>query len=576
MSAIIINRQSITAHQLIRDNVQQLSSASSVRRPRPFSWAMRTQLRSSISLCYFQQQQSAQEALNRTGQRDEKASAYERSRSRRHTLKHRIILNPLDEIRILLACGAKPNEPVTQGLRPLHYAVWQRYSDAVQLLLVRGADVDATDECGYSALHLAAEHGYHDLVKLLLKCGAKVDHREDTSEPFPRTTLCDEPLRLALRNHHIDVARTLLEAGANPNKRYFFGSEINLVSPLDLECIELLLAFGAYPNSRDRAGLTPLMKAVRLPQKVLAFEKWYRDAFPMIGGPADVLLGSDRHRDIAIHRQGEGRTLELGIASVLLLLSYGANVNAMADARHDFRTVLHYAILGGDLDVITLLLKQGANLDLGSDYQKPTALDLAILKGDPAIVEMFLESGANVNATSPIIGSPLHVACADNIPNRLDILNMLLERGADPNLVIRSEEGLSLRPVLAEYVASNENPSVEVVSLLLKYGARVVIKTQFRDPHGILNSLQHAADKPRLLQALLDAAESFDPCMIRRSSSLTAAQKALVMQAARTPLPLIHQARLIVRKLCGTKLTKIVTRLQLPHSLHRYLLYDFC
>lgn len=121
-----------------------------------------------------------------------------------------------------------------------------------------------------------------------------------------------------------------------------------------------------------------------------------------------------------------------------------------------------------------------------------------------------------MNATSPIIGSPLHVACADNIPNRLQVLSMLLERGADPNLVIRSEEGLSLRPVLAEYVASNENPSVQVVALLLKYGARVVIKTQFRDPHGILNSLQNTADKPRLLKTLLEAAESFDPCMIKR------------------------------------------------------------
>lgn len=80
--------------------------------------------------------------------------------------------------------------------------------------------------------------------------------------------LCDEPLRLALRNRHVEVAKTLLEAGANPNKRYFFGSEINLVSPLDLECMELLLAFGAQPNTRDRAGLTPLMKAARLPQVV--------------------------------------------------------------------------------------------------------------------------------------------------------------------------------------------------------------------------------------------------------------------------------------------------------------------
>ncbi|KAI4500791.1 hypothetical protein M0802_004002 [Mischocyttarus mexicanus] len=408
-----------------------------------------------------------------------------------------IRLQPLDEIRILLACGARPNEPVTQGLRPLHYAVWQRYIDAAQLLLVRGADIDATDECGYSALHLAAEHGFLDLVKLLLKYGAKVDHRKDTGELFPR---------------------------------YFFGSEINLVSPLDLECMELLLAFGAQPNMRDRAGLTPLMKAARSPQ---------------------------------------------GVATVLLLLSYGADVNSMADSRHDYRTVLHYAILGGDPAVINLLLKQGARLSLGPDYQKPTALDLAILKGDPSIVEMLLESGADVNATSPIIGSALHVACADNIPNRLQILQMLLERGADPNLVIRSDEGFSLRPVLAEYVASNENPSVEVVALLLKYGARVVIKTQFRDPHGILNSLQNTADKPRLLRALLEAAESFDPCMIKRSSSLTDAQKALVMEAARTPLPLTHQARLIVRRLCGTKLPKIVRNLQLPQSLHRYLLYDF-
>lgn len=167
------------------------------------------------------------------------------------------------------------------------------------------------------------------------------------------------------------------------------------------------------------------------------------------------------------------------------------------------------------------------------------------------------------------------MACADNIPNRQRILKMLLERGADPNLVIPSEEGLSLRPVLAEYVASNENPSVEVVSLLLKYGARVVIKTQFRDPHGILNSLQNTADKPRLLQTLLEAAESFDPPMIKRSSSLTDAQKAMVMEVAGTPLPLTHQARLIVRRICGTKLTKVVSSLQLPKCLHRYLLYDF-
>lgn len=103
--------------------------------------------------------------------------------------------------------------------------------------------------------------------------GARVDYREDNDDPFPRTLLCDEPLRLAIRNRHLEIARMLLEHGANPNKRYFFGSEINLVSPMDVEFLNLLLMFGADPNTRDRSGLTPLMKAVRLPQvSLLAHE----------------------------------------------------------------------------------------------------------------------------------------------------------------------------------------------------------------------------------------------------------------------------------------------------------------
>lgn len=109
---------------------------------------------------------------------------------------------PLDEIRILLACGAKVNEPVTQGLRALHYAVWQKNIPAVNLLLVRGANVNAIDEVGYSALHLAAEHGFHEIATILLEAGSKVDFREPTDELYPRTTLCDEPLRLALKNKH--------------------------------------------------------------------------------------------------------------------------------------------------------------------------------------------------------------------------------------------------------------------------------------------------------------------------------------------------------------------------------------
>lgn len=79
--------------------------------------------------------------------------------------------------------------------------------------------------------------------------------------------------------------------------------------------------------------------------------------------------------------------------SVLLLLSHGADVNAMADERHDYRTVLHYAILGGNLAVVNLLIKQGARLNYSTDMGKPSPLDLAIVRGDPELVKLLIQAG---------------------------------------------------------------------------------------------------------------------------------------------------------------------------------------
>lgn len=177
----------------------------------------------------------------------------------------------------------------------------------------------------------------------------------------------------------MDIARMVLEHGADPNKRYFFGTEINLTT--DLKVLELLLTFGGNPNSRDRSGLTPLMKVVRQPY---------------------------------------------GMEAALVLLKYGADVNAMTDERHDYRNPLHYAVLSGDYDVINLLIKQGAklNYDKEANLGKPSPLDLSILRGDPKIVELLIREGADVNCSSPLIGSPLHVACADSIPHRHEILQV--------------------------------------------------------------------------------------------------------------------------------------------------------
>lgn len=83
-----------------------------------------------------------------------------------------------------------------------------------------------------------------------------------------------------------------------------------------------------------------------------------------------------------------------GMGAVLLLLSHGANVNAMADERNDFRTVMHYGVLSGNSSIVNLLTKQGAKLNYeSSEYGKPSPLDLAILRGDAEIVRMLIEAG---------------------------------------------------------------------------------------------------------------------------------------------------------------------------------------
>lgn len=108
---------------------------------------------------------------------------------------------------------------------------------------------------------------------------------------------------------------------------------------------------------------------------------------------------------------------------------------------------------------------------------------------------------------------------------------MLLSYGSDPNLRVQDETSNAiLRPPLAELLASNENTTFEELRLLLRYGARVVIKTQFRDPDGLLNYIGNVSEG--IFGALVETAEEFDPCMIRRNVHLTEEQKRMLLEKA--------------------------------------------
>jgi uncharacterized protein len=124
-----------------------------------------------------------------------------------------------------------------------------------------------------------------------------------------------------------------------------------------------------------------------------------------------------------------------------------------------------------------------------------TLLSLAVLGGDSSLTTSLLLAGADPNL--PIGNSSLVTAIKTRQANRLDIVRILLEHGADPNC--RSDVYAT-----AIHAAVGES-CTDIVRLLLEYGARINelgddgmtplwAACMWRDPEMVKLLLEHGAD----------------------------------------------------------------------------------
>ena len=60
------------------------------------------------------------------------------------------------------------------------------------------------------------------------------------------------------------------------------------------------------------------------------------------------------------------------------------------------------------------------------------------------------------------------MACSEKVTNRLEVLELLLSRGADPNIIVLGLDGTPVLPPLGDYLTSTDEHDNNVISLLLK------------------------------------------------------------------------------------------------------------
>lgn len=135
----------------------------------------------------------------------------------------------------------------------------------------------------------------------------------------------------------------------------------------------------ALIGTHSRDGWTPLHVAAFFGQEELALKLIER------GAEVDA-RSTNAMKNTPLHAAAAGRKLNL----VRLLLQEGANANASQEGGW---TALHAAAQNGDREIVELLLASGADLNARADNQQ-NALDLALLKGRQDVAKLLGALGA--------------------------------------------------------------------------------------------------------------------------------------------------------------------------------------
>ena len=196
----------------------------------------------------------------------------------------------------------------------------------------------------------------------------------------------------------------------------------------DVEMAEVLIAAGADLNLANNYGITPLLQAARTGDAAMT----------------EVLLQAGANPNLA-HTEGETPLMAASragsVAAVRLLIDNGVIVNAVDTFQN--QTALMWASVEGHVDVVDVLLSEGANpnhrarvssIATRRNADHPTggftALMWAARNGEEDTARRLVEGGADLNLKNGDGASATMIALYND---RFDVAGTLIDLGADVN-----------------------------------------------------------------------------------------------------------------------------------------------
>ncbi len=359
-----------------------------------------------------------------------------------------------ETVRSLLKDGVDVNAAQGDGMTALHWAALSNDGETAEMLLYAGANVQAATRLGaYTPLILATRSGHPAMVEALLNAGADVNQATGTGAT---------PLMLAAASGRADAVSLLLAGGAAVNSKELKRGETALMFAAASNRAEVALLL--LENGADPALTTTLVDA---PALTKASDEAFKQRLDRLREERTKKAAASGET-VAAPEKGESEGGGNVFGKIFGWMTPGTNAKKESNERPERPrygdlvgvqggvTALLLAARQGNVETVTALLDNGADVNQVSEGSKTSPLLIATMNGRFDLAKILLDRGADPNLASepagvtplyaainlawaPNAGYPQPTAQQQQEVTHVDLMKALLDKGADPNVRLKKK-----------------------------------------------------------------------------------------------------------------------------------------